>query len=276
MMKKLLSRILAIGVVAIAGWYLLSCQTEVITPVHHEAEESEIPLPHSWQLMTESVFLWENGKEKFLAGENSDLSNFLIQTLHKLNLQMRCAFGEEHIQEIKQNNRVIELRFRHPRNITISQWIEPEERYYIPTDEKGYRILENVKNALFILEDNLDEGLEGHILVGHEVGCSCWAIQQEGSKEIDKTWIDEIDKILLKPTEEKLNVKEEEIVREAVELVWNSGRIPYKCPLKVLKSNLIIENEKVKEVHLTLDCGGKIFKVRIDWQNKKVILIEDA
>jgi len=37
----------------------------------------------------------------------------------------------------------------------ISQWIESEERYHIQTDEKDYRILENVKNALFILEDNL-------------------------------------------------------------------------------------------------------------------------
>ena len=227
--------------------------------------------------MTESVFLWENGKEKFLAGQNSDLSNFLLQTLHKLNLQARCAFGEEHIQEIKQNNKIIELRFRHPRNITISQWVEPEERYRIPTDEKGYRILENVENALFILEDNLDEGLEGHILVGHMVGYSCWAIQQEGSKEIDKTWIDEINKIFLKPqlAEERLNVEEEKIVREAVELVWKSGKIPYKCPLKVLESNLVVENEKVKEVHLTLDCGGKIFKAKVDWQNKKVILVEN-
>ena len=40
-------------------------------------------------------------------------------------------------------------------DITISQWVEPEERYHIPTDEKGYRILENVKTAMFILEDNL-------------------------------------------------------------------------------------------------------------------------
>jgi len=56
-------------------------------------------------------------------------------------------------------------------------------------------------------------------------------------------------------------------------LVWNSGKIPYKCPLKVLKSNLIIENEKVKEVHLTLDCGGKISKAKVDWRNKKVISV---
>ena len=124
---------------------------------------------------------------------------------------------------------------------------------------------------------NLDEGLEGHILVGYMVGYSCRAIQQEGSKEIDKTWIDEINKIFLKPqlAEERLNVEEKEIVREAVELVWNSGKIPYKCPLKVLESDLIIENEKVKEVHLTLDCGGKIFEVKVDWQNKKVISVEN-
>jgi len=70
----------------------------------------------------------------------------------------------------------------------------------------------------------------------------------------------------------QLEVNQKEIVREAVELVGNSGKIPYKCPLKVLKSNLIIENEKVKEVHLTLACGDKTFKARVNWQNKKIIL----
>ena len=87
-------------------------------------------------------------------------------------------------------------------NITISQWIEPEERYHIPTDEKGYRILENVKNALFILEDNQERGLEGHILVGHEVGgrigYSRWAIniKEEGKPELDKSWIDGINRLM--------------------------------------------------------------------------------
>jgi len=82
---------------------------------------------------------------------------------------------------------------------------------------------------------------------------------------------------ILKPhlTEGEPKVEQEEIVREAVELVAESGKIPYKYPLKVLKSNLIIENEKVKEVHLTLDCGGKTFKAKVDWQNKKVISVEN-
>jgi hypothetical protein len=39
-----------------------------------------------------------------------------------------------------------------------------------------------------------------HILAGYEVegriGYSCWAIRQKGSKEIDKTWIDEVNKII--------------------------------------------------------------------------------
>ena len=150
------------------------------------AEVETMPRPPVWQLMTERVFLWENGEEQFVAGENSPMSNFLFQTLHRLNLQATCVFSEEDIQKIKGNDKVIEMTFRFPENITISQWIN-----------NRYRILENVKSALFILEDNLDEGLEAHILVGSGTeGWSCWAIWPEGSNELDKTWIDEINKIL--------------------------------------------------------------------------------
>jgi hypothetical protein len=72
--------------------------------------------------------------------------------------------------------------------------VEPEERYHIP-DEKGYRILKNVETALFILEDNLDEGLEAHILVGSErkdrdERCS-WKVTEkdrEKYKELGPIW----------------------------------------------------------------------------------------
>ena len=73
----------------------------------------------------------------------------------------------------------------------------------------------------------------------------------------------------------QLKVEQEEIVREAVKLVAESGKIPYKCPLKVLESNLIVELGKVKEVHLTLACGDKILKAKVDWQNKRVVSVED-
>lgn len=106
-----------------------------------------------------------------------------------------CSLTEG-IRDIKERDKVTEMRFREPENITISQWIEPRDRDHIKT-ENGYRILENVKSALFILEDNLGEGLEAHILVGSGTEFwSCWAIQQEGSNELDKTWINEINRIL--------------------------------------------------------------------------------
>ena len=141
--------------------------------------------------------IWENGESELVGRANSDLCNYLEQTVRRVNLQAKCVFFAKDIQEIKENDKVMELRFRFYENITISQWIEPKDRDHIKTDENGYRILENVNYVLFILEDNLDEGLEAHILVHslkYEKGWSCWAIQQDG--ELDKTWIDEINKLL--------------------------------------------------------------------------------
>lgn len=66
--------------------------------------------------------------------------------------------------------------------------------------KKPFTILFGKFQRLRILEDTLGEGLEAHALAGHEVkkgmGYGCWAIQQEGSNELDKTWINEIAKIL--------------------------------------------------------------------------------
>ncbi|HJH27665.1 MAG TPA: hypothetical protein C5S37_13095, partial [Methanophagales archaeon] len=109
----------------------------------------------------------------------------LLLTLQSLNLQAPCVFSQEDIQEIKENDRVIEMRFKHPVDITISQRIG--NRYY--------RTLGNVKRALFIMEDNLDEGLKGHILVGSErekkdERCS-WKVtkqDREKYKELGPLW----------------------------------------------------------------------------------------
>ena len=103
-------------------------------------------------------------------------------------------------QRMKEKNKIMELVFKEPTDITISQWIEPEERSHIAVDENSYRILEDVGDALFILEDNLDEGLEAHILIGQgteRAGYSCWAIKQEDSNELNKTWIGEIEKLFV-------------------------------------------------------------------------------
>ena len=113
--------------------------------------------------MVEKIVLYEDGKQEIIDLKSEDgkgIASLLTRKLHELNLQARCVFSEEDIEKIKQKDRVIELILKKPIDITISQWVEPEERYHIPTDEKGYRILENVKNALFILEVNLAKGLD--------------------------------------------------------------------------------------------------------------------
>jgi len=114
----------------------------------------------------------------------------------KINLQVNCTLSEEKVQEIKENNKVIVLSFRFTEDVTISQRVEPQNRDHIKTGEEGYRILKKFHKALFILEDDLDEGLQGHILVYSQTeGWSCWAIRLE-SGELYKTWIDEINQLL--------------------------------------------------------------------------------
>ena len=155
--------------------------------------------------LVEKIIIYENSKQKVIDIESQDgkgLASSLTRKLHELNLQATCILIEEDIQKIKQNDRVAELIFKRPIDITISQWTEPEERYHIPVDEKGYRILENVKTAIFILEDNLDEGSEGDILVGFEfegkMSYGCWAIniKEEGKPELDKSWIDGVNRLM--------------------------------------------------------------------------------
>lgn len=156
--------------------------------------------------IVENIYLIdENGKREIIdlkSEEGIGLASLLTRKLHELNLQATCVFSEEDIQEIKHKDRVAELIFKRPIDITISQWTEPEERYHIPVDEKGYIILENVKTAIFILEDNLEEGSEGDILVGFEfegkMSYGCWAIniKEEGKPELDKSWIDGVNRLM--------------------------------------------------------------------------------
>lgn len=155
----------------------------------------------SWHAMIKKISLWQYGEEQVIDPlENPkryiQTGDLLVESLHKLNLQARCAFSQERIDEIKQKDTVVELIFRDPVDITISQFIEPEDRHHIATDEDGYRILEKVKSTIFVLEDNLNEGLWALVLVGSEyegkIGYGCWAIQQEGSNELDTSWLYEI------------------------------------------------------------------------------------
>ena len=146
--------------------------------------------------MRKKISLWQDGEEQVIDPlENPkryiQTGDLLVESLHKLNLQARCVFSQERIDETKQKDTVVELIFREPVDITISKYVEEEERHHIATDENGYRILEKVKVAIFVLEDNLNEGLWAHEYQG-KIGYGCWAIQQEGSNELDTSWVYEI------------------------------------------------------------------------------------
>ena len=284
--------------------------------------------------MVEEIVLLGNGKKEPIdpkSEEGIGIASLLTRKLHELNLQAKCAFSKEEIQEIEQKDRSIRLFFKKPIDITISQWVEPEERYHIPVDEKGYRILEDVETALFILKDNLDEGLEGHILVGserkdrdercswkvtekdkenykelgpiwsmsagyefdEERGCTpvggskyipeivpfktkeecemacgrimwgCWVIQQKDINELDKNWIEGINRILAEMKSKEIATKDKIIV--GIE----AGPIAIECFNKsylIETSDYIIDGtvEKVDEkadmekgiysyVYLTID-----------------------
>jgi len=162
----------------------------------------------AYQRNGRKIVFYKDGRQQVIDLKSKDgveIASLLTRKLHKLNLQAKCVLSEEDIQEIKQTDKIVELILKTPIDLAISQWVEPEERYHIPTDEKQYRILENTQNALFILEDNQDRGLVAHILVGHKfgheaeerTGYSCWTINlsKTTKPEIDKTWIDALDRI---------------------------------------------------------------------------------
>jgi hypothetical protein len=198
---------LLVGVgIGLAGYhYFLKPQLAVYDELTQNHTTTNVMKTEPTKEMVENVVFYEDNKQQIIDPKTQNgtgIASLLTRKLHELNLQAKCVFSEEDMQEIKHKDRVAELIFKNPIDITISQWVEPEERYHIPVDEKGYRILENVETALFILEDNQGRGLEAHILVGHRVegriGYSCWAIniKEEGKLELDKTWIDGINRLM--------------------------------------------------------------------------------
>jgi hypothetical protein len=138
---------------------------------------------------TMSVSFWNHGELVSLRNASKDFDGILLCTAQKVNLQAKCVIFEDRVNLLKQNGKVVEIIFDRPINITIRQWIRPEERNHIPTDANGYRILTSIEKIVFVLEGDL----EGYILTksANEMGYGCWAIWKDG--KIDKSWIEEIE-----------------------------------------------------------------------------------
>jgi hypothetical protein len=166
-----------------------------------------------WMSKVKDVSLWQNGGPVSLNSLEGFLGK-LATILEKINLQAKCVFFEERINQLKENGKVVEMDFNSPVDIRISQWIEPEERNRIKTNNQGFRILKNVEKVIFVLKGDL----EGNILIGRKwqgkVSYGCWAIRKAKSDEIDKSWIDEIEKQIGRVAKQ---TKIENSAREVVE-----------------------------------------------------------
>jgi len=180
--KKVLAVMFAAGIIVTGIWLLFFFNTAV-------HEHSEVSVAHTAVAKMEKISLWQFGKEKVIEMDTK-LANNLISTLEKVNLQGTCTIFEEDVEKLKQEGRIIEITFREPINVTISQWIEPEDRNHIPINASGYRILTNVEKIVFVLKGDY----EGNILTksADVKGYGCWAISKDG--EIDKSWIKEVEK----------------------------------------------------------------------------------
>lgn len=160
-----------------------------------------IRLPPVWHLMLSRAFLWDNGESRYIAGAGNPLTYYLESTVKKINFEAGQAFSEEQVDEILENVKAVKLTHKFPDNLKINQLIPPGERDQYVTDEDGFRVLEKFNAAIFILEDDLHEDLEGIILVNSPPfeEWSVWRIRKENG-EIDNSWIEEIQRLLEEPT----------------------------------------------------------------------------
>ncbi len=173
--KKLLSGILAIAVVvAVHHYFSTGCY---LTPFSQP----------SWISQIQDISLYDHGKVSNVEG----VADELVSVMQRLKIQATCAVFEDDAERLKQEGKVVEITFREPVNITISQWIEPDDRNHIPTNASGYRILTDVKKVVFVLEGDY----KGYVLTKstNVEGYGCWAILKDD--EIDKSWIDEVENV---------------------------------------------------------------------------------
>lgn len=122
--------------------------------------------PLNNNLALRKVWLHENGEEQFVAATSmeNEIVNYLENTISRINLKINCSLTEEQIEDVLQNDKVVELNIRH--------WADYNTTKFT---------LENVHEVLFIMEDKLNQGFGGYIIIGlyaSDPQWSCYAIQK--------------------------------------------------------------------------------------------------
>lgn len=118
------------------------------------------PPPGDWDLSSYYVYLFEDGKEYLVeySGDETNLVTLLEDLIDKANSKIDATISEGFVNRITESDKVASLTYRFPSFAPSSQ----------------------LKTAWFILQDNLNEGLTGAILLSQMIDnkeeLSVWAI----------------------------------------------------------------------------------------------------
>jgi len=104
------------------------------------------------------IYLHDNGTSQIVTlNDESQLHYYLRSLLLQVNVQINNSFTDGFAMRVLARDRLVELEYRLPRNTTT--------------------LFQCLRGAFFILDDNLNEGTQGTILVQQGVGeWSLWAI----------------------------------------------------------------------------------------------------
>jgi len=151
---------------ALIGYDWITSQTHLSPPVQNGSvihvdkswvetvdnllEEAK-PYPNesdlSWTLAKYNVFLHENGTAQLVTGAflNDTLGPYFESLLHQVSFCTDTLVNEEFVDSVLASNKVVDFEYRRP--------------------SSDFHFCRNFLTAIFILEDNLSEGLQGTILV---------------------------------------------------------------------------------------------------------------
>jgi hypothetical protein len=118
------------------------------------------PPPSDWDLSSYYVYLFEDGKEYLVeySGDETNLVTFLEDLIDKADVKIGATISEGFVNRITASDKVASLTYRFPSFAPSSQ----------------------LKKAWFILQDNLNEGLTGTMVLAQTINnkeeLSAWVI----------------------------------------------------------------------------------------------------
>jgi hypothetical protein len=144
--------------------------------------------------ITHIIVYWEGEPEALEPGDEpfAPLATHLVAVVPRFNLPAGCALSEHTVQALKEQERLVELEFAAPEEIALGERVAQEDRDWIQTDDRGFRVVE-ARALLFPLSGEY----RAHLLVpseGEPRTWGCWAVRR--GNEIDTRWVEATEAIL--------------------------------------------------------------------------------